>query len=72
MGSGSSLGRTLCIAIFAFAVLAFGAWVAVQQRVDEPLQFAIAAGEIQNVPSAVDDEPLDAMIMDDEPDSASS
>lgn len=72
MGSGSSLGRTLFIAIFAFAVLAFGAWVAVQQRVDEPLQFAIAAGEIQNVPSAVDDEPLDAMIMDDEPDSASS
>ena len=72
MGSGSSLGRTLFIAIFAFAVLAFGAWVAVQQRVDEPLQFAIAAGEIQNVPSAVDDEPLDAMIMDDEPDSTSS
>ena len=72
MGSGSSLGRTLFIAIFAFAVLAFGAWVAVQQRVDEPLQFAIAAGEIQNVPSAVDDEPLDAMIMDDELDSASS
>ena len=65
MGSGNSIGRTLFIAVFGFAVLAFGAWVAIQQRVEEPFELAYAADNAVEIPSLVDDEPLDATLVED-------
>ena len=65
MGSGNSIGRTLFIAVFGFAVLAFGAWVAIQQRVEEPFELAYAADKTVEIPSLVDDEPLEATLVED-------
>ncbi len=65
MGSGDSIGRTLFLAVFGFAVLAFGAWVAIQQRVEEPFELAYAADNTVEIPSLVDDEPLDATLVED-------
>ena len=65
MGSGDSIGRTLFLAVFGFAVLAFGAWVAIQQRVEEPFELAYAADNTVEIPSVVDDEPLEATLVED-------
>ena len=65
MGSSNSIGRTLFIAFFGFAVLAFGAWVAIQQRVEEPFELAYAADKTVEIPSLVDDEPLEATLVED-------
>ena len=65
MGSGDSIGRTLFLAVFGFAVLAFGAWVAIQQRVEEPFELAYAADKTVEIPSLVDDEPLEATLVED-------
>ena len=65
MGSGDSIGRTLFLAVFGFAVLAFGAWVAIQQRVEEPFELAYAADNTVEIPSLVDDEPLEATLVED-------
>ena len=65
MGSGNSIGRTLFLAVFGFAVLAFGAWVAIQQRVEEPFELAYAADNTVEIPSLVDDEPLEATLVED-------
>ena len=37
LGSGDSLGRTLFIATVGIAIIAFGAFVAIRQSGDEPL-----------------------------------
>ena len=65
MGSGESIGRTLFLAVFGFAVLAFGAWVAIQQRVEEPFELTYAADNTVEIPSVVDDEPLEATLVED-------
>ena len=72
LGSGDSLGRTLFIAIFAFAVIAFGVWVAIQQKVDEPFAFDNITTEGQDIPPPIDDEPLDATIVEELTDDTSS
>ena len=72
MAGGDSIGRLLFIAVVGFAILAFGAWVAIQQRVDEPLQFAVASEGSDKIPIPVDGEPLEAVILDDLADDGSS
>ena len=72
LGSGDSLGRTLFIAIFAFAVIAFGVWVAIQQKVEEPFAFDNITTEGQNIPPPIDDEPLEATIVEELTDDTSS
>ena len=72
LGSGDSLGRTLFIAIFAFAVIAFGVWVAIQQKVDEPFAFDNITTEGQDIPPPIDDEPLEATIVEELTDDTSS
>ena len=64
LGSGDSLGRTLFIAIFAFAVIAFGVWVAIQQKVEEPFAFDNITTEGQDIPPPIDGEPLEATIVE--------
>jgi hypothetical protein len=64
MGSGESLGRMLFIIVFGFAVMAFGAWVAIQKRVDEPFELAYAVGNNDEIPSLVNDEPLEATLIE--------
>ena len=64
MGSGDSVGRMLFIAVFGFAVLAFGAWVAIQQRVEEPFELAYAVEKTGEIPSLIDDEPLEATLVE--------
>ena len=64
LGSGDSLGRTLFIAIFAFAVIAFGVWVAIQQKVEEPFAFDNITTGGQDIPPPIDDEPLEATIVE--------
>ena len=58
------LSEGLFIAVFGFAVLAFGAWVAIQQRVDEPFELAYAAEKNGEIPALIDDEPLEATLID--------
>ena len=72
LGSGDSLGRTLFIAIFAFAVIAFGVWVAIQQKVDEPFAFDNITTEGQDIPPPIDDEPLEATSVEELTDDTSS
>ena len=64
LGSGDSLGRTLFIAIFAFAVIAFGVWVAIQQKVEEPFSFDNIITGAQDIPPPIDGEPLEATIVE--------
>ncbi len=64
LSSGDSLGRTLFIAIFAFAVIAFGVWVAIQQKVEEPFAFDNITTEGQDIPPPIDGEPLEATIVE--------
>ena len=72
LGSGDSLGRTLFIAIFAFAVIAFGVWVAIQQKVEEPFVFDNITTEGQDIPPPIDGEPLEATIVEELTDDTSS
>lgn len=72
LGSGDSLGRTLFIAIFAFAVIAFGVWVAIQQKVEEPFAFDNITTGGQDIPPPIDDEPLEATIVEELTDDTSS
>ena len=72
MASGDSIGRFLFIGVVGFTILVFGAWVAIQQRVDEPLQYAVISEDSDKIPSPVDDEPLEAVILDDIADDGSS
>ena len=72
LGSGDSLGRTLFIAIFAFAVIAFGVWVAIQQKVEEPFAFDNITTEGQDIPPPIDGEPLEATIVEELTDDTSS
>ena len=72
LGSGDSLGRTLFIAIFAFAVIAFGVWVAIQQKVEEPFAFDNITTEGQDIPPPIDGAPLEATIVEELTDDTSS
>ena len=72
LGSGDSLGRTLFIAIFAFAVIAFGVWVAIQQKVEEPFAFDNITNGGQDIPPPIDGEPLEATIVEELTDDTSS
>ena len=72
MGSGDSLGRTLFIAIVAFAVIIFGVWVAINQREEEPLQLAVISEKSGDFPPPDDGEPLEAVLMEDAMEDGSS
>jgi hypothetical protein len=72
MSNADSLSRILFISIFGLAILIFGAWVAVQQRVEEPLQYAISQEVSQELPATIDDEPLEATLIEDIADDTSS
>ena len=65
LGSGDSLGRTLFIATVGIAIIAFGAFVAIRQSGDEPLQLAVMSEKSEQIPDVVDDEPIEAEIIDD-------
>ena len=60
------------IAIFAFAVIAFGVWVAIQQKVEEPFAFDNITTEGQDIPPPIDGEPLEATIVEELTDDTSS
>ncbi|MBT4066172.1 MAG: S8 family serine peptidase [Euryarchaeota archaeon] len=70
--SAESLGRIIFIAIFALSILVFGAWVVVQQKTDDPLELSVIASDVESLPPPVDDEPLEATLVDDVPESTSS
>ena len=65
MGSGDSFGRTMFIAVVAFAVIIFGVWVAISQREDEPLQLAVISEKSSDVPPPDDGDPLEAVLVED-------
>ncbi len=66
LGSGDSLGRTLFIATVGIAIIAFGAFVAIRQSGDEPLQLAVVSEKSEQIPEVVDDEPIEAEIIEDD------
>ena len=72
MSSGDSLGRTLFIATVGIAIIAFGAFVAMRQSADEPLQIAVISENSEAIPDVIDDEPIEAVIMEDSLDDGSS
>ena len=72
MSNAVSLSRILFISIFGISILIFGAWVAVKQRVEEPLQYAISQELSQEIPPTIDDEPLEATLIEDIADDTSS
>ena len=63
---GDSLGRTLFIATVGIAIIAFGAFVAIRQSGDEPLQLAVISEKSEQIPEVGDDEPMEAEIIDDD------
>jgi len=65
LSSGDSIGRILFIGVVGLAILLFGAFVAVQQRIDEPINFSLVRSGTDDIPSALDDEPLEATLVDD-------
>jgi len=71
-GSGDSIGRLLFIGVVGLAILIFGAFVAIQQQVDEPVLFVASGDEMSKTPPIIDDEPLEATLVDDVSDSTSS
>ena len=72
MGSGYSLGRTLFIATVGIAIIAFGAFVAMRQSADEPLQIAVISEKNEAIPEVIDDQPIEAVIVDESVDDGSS
>ena len=64
LGDGDSLGRTLFIATVGIAIIAFGAFVAIRQSGYEPLQLAVVSEKSEQIPEVVDDEPIEAEIID--------
>ena len=72
LGTADSLGRILFIGVVGLAILLFGAFVAVQQRTDEPINYSLVRSEADDIPSVVDDEPLEATLIDDITDKTSS
>ena len=72
MSSGESLGRTLFIATVGIAIIAFGAFVAMRQSADEPLQIAVISENSEAIPEVIDDEPIEAVIVEDSLDDGSS
>lgn len=70
--SGDSIGRLLFIGVVGFAVLIFGALVAIRQQAEQPLHYVTQESEDVELPPVVDDEPLDATLVDDVSDSTSS
>jgi subtilisin family serine protease len=72
LGSGDSIGRVLFIGVVGLAILIFGVFVAVQQRIDEPINFSLVRSDTDDIPSALDEEPLEATLVDDIDDKTSS
>jgi subtilisin family serine protease len=70
--SGESIGRLLFIGVVGFAVLIFGALVAIRQQAEEPLHYVAQESDEVDLPPVVDDEPLEATLVDDVSDGTSS
>jgi subtilisin family serine protease len=70
--SGESFGRLLFIGVVGLAIFMFGAFVALRQQADAPLHYAAQVSEDVELPPVVDDEPLEATLVDDVSDSTSS
>ena len=71
-GSGESLGRLLFIGVVGFAVFIFGALVAIRQQAEQPLHYAAEGSDLALLPPVVDDELIEATLVDDVSDSTSS
>ena len=64
MGSGDSFGRTMFIVVVSLAIITFGAFVAIRQTSEEPLQLAVIS-ENSEVQSLDDTEsPIEAELID--------
>ena len=72
MGSGDSFGRTMFIAVVGLAVIIFGAFVAIRQTSDEPLQLAVISENSEPLPSVDAESPLEAELIDESADNGSS
>ena len=72
LGDGDSLGRTLFIATVGIAIIAFGAFIAIRQSGDEPLQLAVISEKSEQIPELVDDMPIEAEIIDESASDGSS
>ena len=66
MGSGDSFGRTMFIVVVSLAIITFGAFVAIRQSSDEPLQIAVIAENSEQIPEVVEDEPMEAEIIEED------
>ena len=66
MGSGDSFGRTMFIVVVSLAIITFGAFVAIRQTSEEPLQLAVIS-ENSEVQSLDDTESLIEAELIDEP-----
>ena len=65
LGDGDSLGRTLFIATVGLAIIAFGAFVAIRQSGDKPLQLAVISEKSDKIPEVVEGEPIEAELIED-------
>ena len=70
LSSETSLETILFIGGIGLAILLFGAFVTVQQRM--PTGYSLVAGDADDIPSALDDEPLEAILIGDIADNTSS
>jgi len=72
LGDGDSLGRTLFIATVGIAIIAFGAFVAIRQSGDEPLQLAVVSEKSDDIVKGDENELIEAVLVDESVDNGSS
>ena len=72
LGDGDSLGRTLFIATVGIAIIAFGAFVAIRQSGDEPLQLAVVSEKSDEIVKGDENELIEAVLVDESVDNGSS
>ena len=72
LGDGDSLGRTLFIATVGIAIIAFGAFVAIRQSGDEPLQLAVVSEKSDDIVKGDENELIEAVLVDESIDNGSS
>jgi hypothetical protein len=66
MGDGNSLGRILFISVVGLAIAVFGVWVFIHQRVEDPFSLVLNDVAVQGIPEAMGEEPLEAIIIEDD------
>ena len=66
MADANSLGRILFISVAGLAIAAFGVWVFIHQRVEDPFSLVLNDVAVQGIPEAMGEEPLEAIIIEDD------